>query len=118
MSGLNKAGMKFKPCSVEQGQAVIALFLNAQDFESGSFGRIGSVPIAALLTSIDGGNADDCREQSRSPSLAVGRIGFLPICDTSAVPGSRKGIDNGTVICGKIALAAFYQIVQYIAKSH
>jgi [NiFe] hydrogenase diaphorase moiety large subunit len=32
----------------------------------------GSLPVATLLTSMDGGNADDCREQSRSPSLAVG----------------------------------------------
>ncbi len=35
-------------------------------------GRLGSLPIATLLTSMDGGNAEDCREQSRSPSLAVG----------------------------------------------
>ncbi|MFA5017880.1 MAG: cobaltochelatase subunit CobN, partial [Methylobacter sp.] len=35
-------------------------------------GRIGSLPIATLLTSMDGGNAEDCREQSRPPSLAVG----------------------------------------------
>ncbi len=34
-------------------------------------GRIGSLPIATLLTYMDGGNADDCREQSRSPSMAV-----------------------------------------------
>jgi len=34
-------------------------------------GRIGSLPIATLLTSMDGGNAEDCREQSRPPSLAV-----------------------------------------------
>ena len=37
----------------------------------GSGGRIGSLPIATLLTSMDGGNADDCPEQSRPPSLAV-----------------------------------------------
>jgi UDP-N-acetylmuramoyl-tripeptide--D-alanyl-D-alanine ligase len=36
-----------------------------------SVGRIGSIPIATLLTSMDGGNADDCKEQSRPPSLAV-----------------------------------------------
>ncbi|MDI1232069.1 MAG: precorrin-3B C(17)-methyltransferase [Methylobacter sp.] len=34
-------------------------------------GRIGSLPIATLLTSMDGGNAENCREQSRPPSLAV-----------------------------------------------
>jgi len=34
-------------------------------------GRIGSLPIATLLTSMDGGNAEDCREQSRPPSMAV-----------------------------------------------
>ncbi len=34
-------------------------------------GRTGSVPVATLLTSRDGGNAEDCREQSRSPSVAV-----------------------------------------------
>ncbi|TAN71322.1 MAG: VWA domain-containing protein [Methylobacter sp.] len=33
--------------------------------------RIGSLPITTLLTSLDGGNADDCREQSRPPSLSV-----------------------------------------------
>ena len=34
-------------------------------------GRTGSIPVATLLTSRDGGNAEDCREQSRSPSVAV-----------------------------------------------
>ncbi len=34
-------------------------------------GRICSLPIATLLTSMDGGNAEDSREQSRPPSLAV-----------------------------------------------
>lgn len=34
-------------------------------------GRTGSRPVAALLTSMDGGNVEDCREQSRPPSLAV-----------------------------------------------
>ncbi len=34
-------------------------------------GRIGSLPIATLLTYMDGGNADDCREQLRQPSMAV-----------------------------------------------
>jgi hypothetical protein len=33
----------------------------------------------ALLTSMDGGNAEDCLEQSRPLSMAVGRIGSLPI---------------------------------------
>ncbi|MDI1294096.1 MAG: magnesium chelatase subunit D family protein [Methylobacter sp.] len=37
----------------------------------GAGGRIGSLPIATLLTSMDGGNAENCREQSRPPSLAV-----------------------------------------------
>ncbi|MGZ8928631.1 MAG: UDP-N-acetylmuramoyl-tripeptide--D-alanyl-D-alanine ligase, partial [Methylobacter sp.] len=36
-----------------------------------SVDRIDSRPIATLLTSKDGGNAEDCREQSRPPSLAV-----------------------------------------------
>ena len=36
-----------------------------------SVSRVDSVPITTLLTSMDGGNADDCREQSRPPSLAV-----------------------------------------------
>ena len=44
-----------------------------------SVGHIGSIPIATLLTSMDGGNAVDCREQSRPPSLAVGHIGSIPI---------------------------------------
>ncbi len=43
-------------------------------------GCIGSLPIAALLTYMNGGkNADDCRKQSQPPSMAVGRIGSLPI---------------------------------------
>jgi hypothetical protein len=42
-------------------------------------GRIGSLPIAALLTYMDDGKADDCRKQSQPPSMAVGRIGSLPI---------------------------------------
>ncbi|MGZ5031352.1 MAG: YhdP family phospholipid transporter, partial [Methylobacter sp.] len=33
--------------------------------------RTGSLPVAPLLTSMDGGNADICREQSRPPSLAI-----------------------------------------------
>jgi predicted signal transduction protein with EAL and GGDEF domain len=37
-----------------------------------------SLPVATLLTFKDGGNAEDCREQSRSPSLAVDRAGSLP----------------------------------------
>ena len=39
-------------------------------------GRMDSLPIATLLTSREGGNADDCREQSRSPSMAVGLADF------------------------------------------
>ncbi|WP_432745858.1 heavy metal translocating P-type ATPase [Methylobacter sp. G7] len=42
-------------------------------------GRIGSLPIATLLTSMDGGNAEDCREQSRPPSLAV--VGIISVSD-------------------------------------
>jgi len=34
-------------------------------------GRIGSLSIATLLTYMDGGNADDCREQSQQPFMAV-----------------------------------------------
>ena len=34
-------------------------------------GRIGSIASATLLTSMDGGNAEDCREQFRPPSLAI-----------------------------------------------
>jgi len=34
-------------------------------------GRIGSLPIAALLTYMNGGNADDCRKQSQPPFMAV-----------------------------------------------
>ena len=45
----------------------LASFPNAGDM---SIGRIGSIPITTLLTS-DGGNAEDSREQSRPPSLAV-----------------------------------------------
>ncbi|MDO9048625.1 MAG: GNAT family N-acetyltransferase/peptidase C39 family protein [Methylobacter sp.] len=41
--------------------------------------RTGSIPVTTLLTSMDGGNADDCREQSRPPSLAVGRTGSIPV---------------------------------------
>jgi uncharacterized protein (TIGR02099 family) len=36
-------------------------------------GRTGSPPVATLLTCMDGGNAENCREQSRPPSLAVVR---------------------------------------------
>jgi len=38
--------------------------------------------VPALLTSMDGGNAEDCREQSRPPSMAVvkpGRSGYRVI---------------------------------------
>jgi len=52
-----------------------ALLVAEQTIESG---RTGSLSVATLLTSKDGGNADDCREQSRPPSMA-GRIGSLPI---------------------------------------
>ncbi|MDO9169608.1 MAG: GNAT family N-acetyltransferase/peptidase C39 family protein [Methylobacter sp.] len=52
-----------------------ALLVAEQTIESG---RIDSLPVATLLTSTDGGNADDCREQSRPPSMA-GRISSLPI---------------------------------------
>ena len=46
----------------------LASFPNTGDM---SIGRIGSIPITTLLTSMDGGNAEDCREQSRPPSLTV-----------------------------------------------
>ena len=36
--------------------------------------RTGSLPVATLLTSKDGGNADDYRELSRPPSMAVGYV--------------------------------------------
>jgi [NiFe] hydrogenase diaphorase moiety small subunit len=42
-----------------------------KEIDQVSLAASGSRPIAALLTSMDGGNADDCREQSRPPSLAV-----------------------------------------------
>ena len=48
-----------------------ALLVAEQTIESG---RTGSPPVATLLTSKDGGNADDCREQSRPPSMAVGYV--------------------------------------------
>ncbi|MFI3158345.1 MAG: histidinol-phosphate transaminase [Methylococcaceae bacterium] len=35
-------------------------------------GLIGSLPISTLLTSREGGNAENCREQSRPPALAAG----------------------------------------------
>ncbi len=79
-----------------------------------SLGRIDSLSVATLLISMDGGNADDCWEQSWPPSLAVGRIGSLPIYDTPAIPGSRKGIDEGTIFCGGIHLTTFDQVAQYI----
>lgn len=41
------------------------------DCDGEILGRTGSIPVATLPTSMDGGSADDCREQSRSPSLAV-----------------------------------------------
>ncbi|MDO9425107.1 MAG: EAL domain-containing protein [Methylobacter sp.] len=48
------------------------------------------VPTATLLTSTDGGNAEDCREQSRPPSLAADRAGSLP---TATLPPSLA-VDN------------------------
>ncbi|MDI1230563.1 MAG: EAL domain-containing protein [Methylobacter sp.] len=48
------------------------------------------VPTATLLTSTDGGNTEDCREQSRPPSLAVDRVGSLP---TATLPPSLA-VDN------------------------
>jgi diguanylate cyclase (GGDEF)-like protein/PAS domain S-box-containing protein len=54
-------------------------------------GRIGSLPTATLPASRDGRNAGDCQEQSRPPSLAVGRDGSLGNrsmrCSTSSVHG-------------------------------
>jgi diguanylate cyclase (GGDEF)-like protein/PAS domain S-box-containing protein len=47
--------------------------------------RAGSLSSTTLLTSRDGGNAEDCPEQSRLPSLAVGRAGSLP---TATLPPS------------------------------
>jgi len=38
---------------------------------TGLQGRTGSRPVATLLTSMEGGNAEDCLEPSRPPSLAV-----------------------------------------------
>jgi hypothetical protein len=46
----------------------------------------------ALLTSMDGGNAEDCREQFRPPSMAVGRIGSLPI---ATLPPSMAVVKPG-----------------------
>jgi hypothetical protein len=46
----------------------------------------------ALLTSMDGGNAEDCLEQSRPPSRAVGRIGSLPI---ATLPPSMAVVKPG-----------------------
>lgn len=43
-----------------------------------SFDRVGSLATATLLTAKDGGNAENRREQSRPPSLAVDRSGSLP----------------------------------------
>jgi adenosylcobyric acid synthase len=40
-------------------------------YQGDLFGRIDSLSIATLLTSMDGGNAEGCREQPRPPSLAV-----------------------------------------------
>lgn len=45
----------------------------------------GSIPAAALLTSMDEGNADDRREQSRPTSMAADRAGSLP---ATALPPS------------------------------
>jgi NitT/TauT family transport system ATP-binding protein len=54
------------------------------DYDGDILGRTGSLPVATLPTSTDGGSADDCREQPRPPSLAVvgqqhthPRIGYI-----------------------------------------
>jgi len=41
------------------------------DYDGEILGRTGSRPVATLLTSMDGGNAENCREQFRPPSMAV-----------------------------------------------
>jgi ABC-type nitrate/sulfonate/bicarbonate transport system ATPase subunit len=41
------------------------------DYDGDILCRTGSLPVATLLTSKDGENAENCREQSRPPSLAV-----------------------------------------------
>jgi hypothetical protein len=46
----------------------------------------------ALLTSMDGGNAEDCREQFRPPSMAVGRIGSLGNCSCVALPPASLAV--------------------------
>ncbi|MGR9015179.1 MAG: ABC transporter ATP-binding protein, partial [Gammaproteobacteria bacterium] len=41
------------------------------DYDGEILCRTGSLPVATLPTSMDGGSANDCREQSRPPSLAI-----------------------------------------------
>lgn len=41
------------------------------DYDGEILCRTGSLPVATLPPSMDGGSADDCGEQSRPPSLAV-----------------------------------------------
>jgi diguanylate cyclase (GGDEF)-like protein/PAS domain S-box-containing protein len=53
-------------------------------------GRIGFLSAATLPVSMDGGNAENCREQSRPPSLAVARSGSRP--DATLSPS--LAIDN------------------------
>ncbi len=51
--------------------AVLRALVKGNPIRVDSVGRTGSLPVATLLTSRDGGNAEDCREQFRPPSLAV-----------------------------------------------
>ena len=114
-SNFIKSGLKSKPCAKEQGQAEFTLFWMTQGFELGLLGHIYSPPIATLLATMAGGNADDCREQSQPPSVVVGRIDSLPICGTPAIRGSRKSIDERTMSCVGIRLTTFDQVAQDIA---
>ncbi|MDP3875439.1 MAG: uracil-DNA glycosylase [Methylobacter sp.] len=51
---------------------------HSEDQQGLPSGHIDSLPIETLLTSMDGGNAEDCLEQSRPPSIAVvGNAGQL-----------------------------------------
>ncbi len=52
-------------------------------------GRIGSLPIATLLTPKDGGNAENCLEQSRPPSLAVVEA-FVPFDREVSIIAARN----------------------------
>lgn len=49
--------------------------LSSKITRTGLQGCTGSRPVATLLTSMEGRNAEDCLEPSRPPSLAVGRTG-------------------------------------------